>query len=215
MGITEDEIRRQKVLDFIKGKNIFVDIPLPLKDTSNDKIKTPFMIGSRIIQLFALIALTDPKAKKRKIHNWLISSRLFDSLEEEEKNLFANERRAKAITKKALSWLRESLIVLAWAVLIIDELPFPSQELTLDDIFDKIPPVIPQDTFLQGLKLRDYEEIYFQSDLYYRLHWITSSFKDHETKWGIKLDHEVIFERRRALEWLTQNEAWWKITLDT
>ena len=96
---------RQNVLSLIHKKKIEVDVPLPIKDIDTDIIKTPLQVGNRIIQLYALIALTDPKAKKSKIQNWLISGGFFDSLEEEEKNLFIQKSKTKTISKMALSWL--------------------------------------------------------------------------------------------------------------
>lgn len=71
--------------------------------------------------------------------------------------------------------------------------------------------------FQSKCSMRDVEEILDMLDLYYRYHWATV-----EKKW-VKpdlpignLNEEIVFERRRGLEWLIcDTENWHDISLDT
>ncbi len=104
MSLQAAMARRQKVLAFIREKQIDIDIPLPVIDTNRCKIKTPGQIGNRIMQLYALIGLTDPEVIKDKVYKWLISNELFDTLEEEEKSLFVYNIEVKKRSTISLSW---------------------------------------------------------------------------------------------------------------
>lgn len=70
--------------------------------------------------------------------------------------------------------------------------------------------------FKQKCKLRDIEEILDMVDLYYRYHWACVDVTlNPKTRIG-KLNPEVVYERRKGLEWLISKEKnWEEISLDT
>lgn len=74
----------------------------------------------------------------------------------------------------------------------------------------------PFENLVANAKLRDVEEILDMLDLYYRYHWaVVDKRINPETKTG-KLNGEVIYERRKALEWLiSEEDDWEEISLDT
>lgn len=70
--------------------------------------------------------------------------------------------------------------------------------------------------FKKQCHTRSVDEILDMLDLYYRYHWACVEKRIHpETPIG-DLNPEVVWERRRGLEWLVSEEAdWYEISLDT
>jgi len=115
-----------------------------------------------------------------------------------------------------LTWQYESCFILMWVLGIIDNLPFPSDACDVEQI---IKPIAESNTFeevLSKCKVRDIEEILDELDIEYRYHWVCVEKRcfDPNAKIG-NLNSEVIYERRRALEWLFCDEDWNDISLDT
>lgn len=73
------------------------------------------------------------------------------------------------------------------------------------------------EAFLSKCQMRDIEEILDMLDLYYRYHWATVEKKWVNPDLSIgNLNEEIVFERRRGLEWLiSDQENWHDISLDT
>ncbi len=98
------------------------------------------------------------------------------------------------------AWRYESLLVLEWALGLVDELPFP------DNICD-VPLVAKtaincMDNPPKQATLRPAAEILDCLDLHFRLHWICRQ-ADLENAEPVGLDHGVVNERHHALNWLT------------
>lgn len=115
-----------------------------------------------------------------------------------------------------LTWQYESCYVLMWVLGIIDNLPFPSEACDVEQI---IKPIAESNTFeevLSKCKVRDIEEILDELDIEYRYHWacVDKRACNPDTEIG-NLNSEIVYERRRALEWLFVNEDWNDISLDT
>jgi hypothetical protein len=205
---------RSKVLRYLYRKGIKVEIPLPELDCS--VAKQPREIGERIIQVYALIGLTMPEVNRNKLQSWLDDVGFFDSLESKEKELFT--RGKNKLTKNELmdlSWMIESILVLCWSVNVVSKMPFPDRQFTSSSLLKKMPPEISVNTFMDGLVLKSHNEILYETDLYYCLHWVVRSYDSSNAPWKVKLDQEVIMARRRSLEWMCGSISWWDITLDT
>ena len=93
---------------------------------------------------------------------------------------------------------------------------FPSDLCEVEPLIKNIIECASFDEFLGKCKIRDIEEILDELDLEYRYHWaIVNKSIDESTNIG-QLDGEVVYERRKALEWLFSEENDWnKISLDT
>ena len=109
-------------------------------------------------------------------------------------------------------WLDESIQSLAWTLGLAELDPFKNSD-------DDLPTIIPEPfsdptDFIDSARLRPFDEIYQQADLYYRLHWVARDQKRNKT--SPPLSNGVMRERRRALDWVLGVRADWDtMELDT
>jgi hypothetical protein len=108
------------------------------------------------------------------------------------------------------SWYQESLYAMLWAVNIIKEMKFPSEESSISNYLQFLPPDKKVKVFLKELRLKGTEDIIQELDFYYNLHWIVKR----ENK---GLNKSVVFERRKSLEWIVDSSItdWDNIYLST
>ena len=133
-----------------------------------------------------------------------------------EKRIFDNEYTEKDLVN--VSWYYETFWSLVWALGLIEDkdIEKPYDTCNSQKVVKKIMTCNSKNEFKQICKLRDIEEILDMVDLYYRYHWacVDKSINP-KTKIG-KLNPEVVFERRKGLEWLISEEKDWEdISLDT
>lgn len=206
---------RKNTIKRLKDHDIDVNIILP--DIDINSLRNAKDIGIRIMQLYALIGVSVPKVDPLKIKSFLEKEKAYNSLEGKEKQLF--EGHEDSISRIDLSWMRESLYALCWAANIIGEFSFPDRQINgelMEKILKLIPPGVSSDDFLKNLSLRSKEVIYAEADFYYCLDWSAASYGDKVVAPGrVNVDHGVVLERRRALEWLIGNDSWWKVSMDT
>jgi hypothetical protein len=206
--------QRKKVLKEIANFGIELKIPSHLPTVSEKLKKTAKDIAERITQLYSLVGLAEDEVDNIKIKKWLDEEGLFNSLDTGEKALFEKaDGRLAQEDKVKLSWYREPLFVLAWTIHLVNVLPPPNEEVTLVNLFAKMPPAIPTGKFLANATLRNTKELLYQLDLYYCLHWLIVEYGEKEIKGYIKKN--IVIDRRLALEWIFSNERWNDITLDT
>lgn len=67
----------------------------------------------------------------------------------------------------------------------------------------------------QGLSLRSESEIIAAGDLSYRIHWAVINSQIHHKNPPGLVPAYVVVERRRALEWILQENDWDDVVLDT
>lgn len=118
-----------------------------------------------------------------------------------------------------LSWYQESLYALSWCLGIVPKMGSAKGEASIDSIFRYLPPEVELEEFIRTAKLIDEKLIVEELEYYYRLHWAVR----HPESWGVfnrlkckSYKISVIRERRRALEWVVDNNLEWDdISLDT
>ncbi|MBT3134870.1 DUF4272 domain-containing protein [Alteromonas sp. ALT199] len=111
------------------------------------------------------------------------------------------------------SWRLEALYLLVWAVGLVPELPFPTEQASVNEFIGSLPRFDEApDYFIRSLKLRPKSEIMDSSDLTYRLHW---AVRQHGA--SLELDGGVVQERHHAINWLTNydGEKWDWVATDT
>lgn len=100
-------------------------------------------------------------------------------------------------------WRYEALLVLEWALGLVDELPFPAAPA-------EAAPVVATLIEMRGPQLRPVVEILDALDLHYRLHWHVrqSRLKNQGECAGV--DADVLMERHHTLNWLVrfQHAPW-------
>ena len=116
-----------------------------------------------------------------------------------------------------ITWEYEIFWVLVWALGIIDtdEIKIPKDPLDYMKAIDIVKDCKSYDDFKAKVNMRSLEEILDMLDLYYRYHWATHEY-GLKHKGHYKINHEVVVERRRGLEWLVSDaDNWFDIYLDT
>jgi hypothetical protein len=171
-------------------------------------------ITGRMLALHACIA-SSCGFPKDKACEWLKRENLTPYMSDRESkylNSMTEEQRTD------IQWHVEALWALAWAGGYHDMLNFNTAcSDSLVTLFPDLKRNDSSDAFIANFALRPTEELSEILDLAYCLHWaireeqLTGKRQTPVTK----IPDQVIVERRRALEWLTSEEDWDYVTLDT
>ncbi|HUO83501.1 MAG TPA: DUF4272 domain-containing protein [Thermoanaerobaculia bacterium] len=203
---------RARVLKRLDKAGVPTNRLLPLIDEPSS-LRPGGDVAVRIIALYALTGLANG-ADASALRGWLRDTDVYHALLLEERSHFERPLSERDLTKA--SWRQESLYVLGWAAKLVDILDLPTQECDLTPLFSKIPPEVDTGEFIRELELRPAEEILYQVDLHYCLHWaMRHPAKVFRSRTARQLKVDVIIERRQALEWLISREEWNEIVLDT
>jgi hypothetical protein len=110
----------------------------------------------------------------------------------------------------------EGLYALAWGISIVQDLNFSRP--CPQDLVTRFPDIKKQESsnsFRESADFRSTDELRKALDLAYCLHWaVRQASLDNRSVPG-KVESYVIVERRRALEWLFDEQDWEFISLDT
>ena len=166
---------------------------------------------------------------------WLGAESLWEHASPREQD-FLSSAEPDARTMNRFRWRQECLLVLLWALEVVDEMEPPTERWDPDDP-GKLVPAPGEDTsaFLASARVRDIEEIGAMSEVIHQIQW---KLNDHlSEKYGRKhptlpivkldlpkgklhdvpggVDVDVAHERHWALNWLTADEDWDEVTTDT
>jgi len=110
----------------------------------------------------------------------------------------------------------EGMWVLAWAVGLVGRIDF------WKDCDSRFVTQLPKlkvgqsgASWYERARMRGSDEILAACDLAYCLHWAVRQSEIEGLKPPAGLKQYIVIERRRALEWLSGDDAWSEITLDT
>lgn len=214
------EDRRKKSIDMMKKKNIAYNEHLPLLRSSEQvTLKTVDDVKKRAMACFLSIQLAC-SINNGEDYNESLTFILElakkwglrqDDFLAKEKKLFTQRSTSQDVVD--IAWSYECYWVLLWALdLITDKEVMKVEEICNCERAMAIAGVIDG----LDLKLRNTDKILDMLDLFYCYHWACVEKRiDPDTKLG-EIDHEVVAERRRALEWLIIDEKDWNIiSLDT
>ena len=152
---------------------------------------------------------------KNMFYNLLKEFGVEKSLNKTEERLFNGTYSLKDAI--AVTWTYECNWVLVWALgLIDDDISIPSDICDFDKAIQLVSKSKDFNDFKSKCKLRNKIEILDMLDLYYRYHWACVEKRiDPETNIA-NLNPEVVYERRRGLEWIfAEEDDWFDISLDT
>jgi hypothetical protein len=192
---------------------------LPLLE--KPKIRTKEQIVGRALVMNVLIgvAFDFPPEEASK---WIKENKLTKYLSKEEKKLLKTPAaKISRETKNEYSWYIESLWPLCWALKFSDELDTASP--VADDMVYMFPNVIEHEStakFVKKASLQPESKITEKVDFFYRAHWFAKQVGRAPKKYPEKIrknfDPDVIYERRRGLEWVYNKTLNWdEISLDT
>lgn len=114
-------------------------------------------------------------------------------------------------------WEYECYWSLVWALGLIDNIEDAGSVCDCEKAVHLVADCGDFEEFKSKCRMRDVEEILDMLDLYYRYHWATVQHRWIDDKLPIgNLNEEVVYERRRGLEWLiSDTDNWFDISLDT
>ncbi len=137
-----------------------------------------------------------------------------DALLEKEKALFTDIYTEQDVVD--VMWTYESYWALAWALGLIKDIKIPDSTCDCQKAISLVANCKSYKEFKRKCKLRNIEEILDLLDLYYQYDWATTEkIINPSTPIGV-LNPEVVYERRRGLEWLVSDIYDWNdISLDT
>lgn len=204
---------RAKTAQLLKEHNVPMHPYLPVLE--HETCKSPVALAEKIVVLYTLAGLANDAAGEL-LKEWLVEEGGWAFLTEAEQKIIEDDDLTEEEINE-FAWKEESLFALCWCGFIVDEMPWPTREGNLLEIFPSIPPEVPISEFVGSLEMRPAEQIIQMLDVYYCL----DAAMGHPEMWKDnqsidQLDLGVILERRQALEWVyLRSEAWDEITLDT
>ncbi|MGV3620475.1 MAG: DUF4272 domain-containing protein [Archangium sp.] len=186
---------------------------LPVLDVDVRKLRSVDEVRDRALVMNALINLAF-QAPVHIIAGWIRENGVEHALTEHERVLLTKTQLGEQDLIN-FHWYLESLWSLMWAGGLIDRMDFT------EGVPDSMASLCPNlqrgedGSKFAGFKLRPYEEIFRELDLHYRLHWYARNGLLTKTPTP-PVEHSVILERRKALEWvLDPSHAWDDVRLDT
>jgi len=149
-------------------------------------------------------------ADRNDLVKYLKDYKLWPYVSDKEKALLLSNTLSKQ-DKINVEWLSECSQALAWSLGMVELDPFKHCD---DDLVDKIPLLDDPSEFISVAYLRPIDDIQYQSDLLYRLHWYARKCNLENIKCEISLS--TIAERRKAIDWIYGTDKNWDhISLDT
>lgn len=126
-----------------------------------------------------------------------------------EKALFDLSRKPNDRQIVHMIWNYEAYWSLVWALGLIDDISYPTDICDCQKAIDLVVNCENFEEFKANCKLRDIEEILDMLDLHYRFHWAVVENRLHPEKSIGELNPDVVWERRKGLEWLVSEENDW------
>ncbi|WP_438350503.1 DUF4272 domain-containing protein [Paenibacillus sp. FA6] len=161
---------------------------------TNESVEETKSLVERVIQQYGATEFFSP-AEKAFIED--------DEAEEEEGATF--------------SWCYEGLLTMLWALGYVDELEDPVGLCDVPKVVSLLNQFDSYEGFMTNAQLRSKVEILDAADLIYRYHWVCVDSRIHSRETPSQLDHGVVYERHRALNWLIRDmdQEWDKVKTHT
>ncbi|MDE5754050.1 MAG: DUF4272 domain-containing protein [Oscillospiraceae bacterium] len=141
---------------------------------------------------------------------------VMDVLNEKEKKLVNGLFQPQDVMD--IIWEYECYWAVVWALGLVDDaIQDADQICDCDKAISLVVNCKSYEDFKNACKLRDIEEILDMLDLFYRYHWACVQHRWVDEKCPVgNLNEEIVFERRRGLEWLiSEEDDWYDIALHT
>ncbi len=174
----------------------------------NPQMRTLEDIKGRMSVMNALINISF-EAPIPVIKDWIEQYNLTQHLSNWEKEILDKSNTELSHRESnTLRWYLEALWALMWATEMIDELD--ERKWCSDDMAELLPNLEQNENnekIVALSRLRPEKELYSVLDYYYRLHWLCVD--DRLNGKEALLNEGLVYERRKALEWLLNTENDW------
>lgn len=181
-----------------------------------DKVRSAQQVAKRALTLFNVWVLTSG-ATRDEVIEWFDEEGLRSELTPFEARFLADaDPPRQAIVN--MSWNAERLIVLLWALNVIDALPAPDEQCDTS-LFRDLPPYGEQSAgeFVKAAQLRSHEELREMAWKILDLHWEARDASLNNKAPRTPVNIEMIQERHHAINWITGygDLPWDDVTTDT
>ncbi len=183
---------------------------LPLLDNSLT-LRERNSIVNRSLCLNAIVATAYGLDKKLAL-KWLKSEKLESCLSQSESDFLQGFNTSSQLFKLQT----ESLYVFAWVLGKLDVLDFSCY--CPNSLVDEFPDLISYESsksFRSSIKVRPLTEVILNCDISYNAHASIVYSEINDKPIQSKVEPYVIWERRRALEWLLGDDDWDYVNMDT
>lgn len=218
------QIRRKKTQQTLERLKINYLDSLPYVETSNQvKLKDIDTICKRAIASLVMTQLAcsitngeNYNQSKDFVIDLLKRYGVENCLNDLEKKLLLPDYTSQNVLD--VEWEYECYWALCWALGLIEreEIDPPFYICDCNRAIALVAQCSSYKEFKNQCKMRNIEEILDMLDLFYNYHWACVDKTINPTTQISELNNEIVFERRRALEWLfSKEEDWHDISLDT
>ncbi len=186
-------------------------------DIEPDVIRSPQAVARRAVVLFSIIGLA-AGAPKSEVTEWLRKEGLATELAPSEQRFVAAPH-PSGNDVILTSWLSERLVVLCWALGLLERLPEPGEQSDNSVLQGILPPFAETEVsdFITSAKLRADRELVAMADTILHLHGAARCAKLNGTPPHVPVDIEIIQERHLAINWVIGYDSaeWDEVTADT
>ncbi|MFI4859222.1 MAG: DUF4272 domain-containing protein [Phycisphaerales bacterium JB063] len=179
-------------------------------------LRDPDAVIARALILNAMINLYF-KAPTSVVKDWLDKYQLTGELSPVEADILSRSTDELTDQEKInLYWYIEALWAFLWATNMIETWDFTTGiPNTMASLCPNLERNEGPEKFTERMELRDYEELYKERDLYYRVMWWARQ-SNMTGQQDSKFDLSRTLERRRALEWMMDATLEWdEVPLNT
>lgn len=182
-----------------------------------DEVRSPQEIARRALALFGVWGIAIGSCRD-EVMEWLEDNDLRKALSPDELK-FVDNLNPSSRDSIQFSWHSERLIVLLWALNLIDQLPAADEQCDTSVFQNYLPPFSDQSEaeFISNAVTRSEDELWDEAERTLNLHWQARDARLNNRKPKDRVDIEVVQERHHAINWVTGYEGldWDEVTTDT
>ncbi|MNC11007.1 hypothetical protein D3C75_586900 [compost metagenome] len=217
--------RRNRSVEFLRGKGIYVTEWLPLIEGEEEtRFRTVQEVAQRAaalltVALHAEVLMTQSMdvKKARSYSDSVTKAYGCKSAFSPEEQKFLKNKAPEEREVIRFSWQYECLSVMLWALGLIEELPFPDR---ICDVGGSVR-IMSEHNSLEKLigasTLRSHKELLDEADLIYRMDWGCVDARIKGLPMPRELEGGVVMERHKCLNWLigSDNAEWDNVDVST
>ncbi len=209
-GDPESRKRREKSMEYIRSRQIYVPAWLPLCEPEEEvKIREVKEIAGRTAALLTVSLYSEcllgekmeVEEAREFVQDVLDRFGAEEYLSPREKAYLENPESTEQ-ERVHHSWQYENLYVMEWALGLIKELPFPDAVCDVPLTVQVLRDFSSMEDFLSHVKLRSAKEILDASDLIFRLDWACVDARVNGLLSPAGMDGGITMERHKSLNWL-------------
>ncbi|NLA74979.1 MAG: DUF4272 domain-containing protein [Deltaproteobacteria bacterium] len=190
------------------------DILPPSEDINESYWRTSGEAATRILLLHSIVAAGSGMDRKA-VNAWLQDQNLWEHASPHEKALLLSPRILKE-EKSEAQWLQEAQWALLWTISRVEALGLPTKRCNNKTLVNEIMPAPGDsiDEFISTAEFRPAAEINAENDRISRLYFNCRQAAD-KGKLPEDLIYEVLANRYRAFRWLTSDEQWDEVNMES